>query len=157
LEAEEAALHAREVASARREVRLEEARARRERRRRQVREALRLDDPTAEAYVSAPRAPGRVSFSADVDSFVDAAPRLAERKASSFASDKRLLDLQSLAEYLKWELAAELKRFEAAKRETAAAVRERDEAILRLGIAETRRRLAGPARAATSDHERRGS
>lgn len=157
LEAEEAALHAREVASARREVRLEEARARRERRRRQVREALRLDDPTAEAYVSAPRAPGRVSFSADVDSFVDAAPRLAERKASSFASDKRLLDLQSLAEYLKWELAAELKRFEAAKRETAAAVRERDEAILRLGIAETRRRLAGPARAATSDTERRGS
>ena len=157
LEAEEAALHAREVASARREVRLEEARARRERRRRQVREALRLDDPTSEAYVSAPRAPGRVSFSADVDSFVDAAPRLAERKASSFASDKRLLDLQSLAEYLKWELAAELKRFEAAKRETAAAVRERDEAILRLGIAETRRRLAGPARAATSDTERYGS
>jgi hypothetical protein len=138
-------------------VRLEEARARRERRRRQVREALRLDDPTAEAYVSAPRAPGRVSFSADVDSFVDAATREPERKASSFASDKRLLDLQSLAEYLKWELAAELKRFEAAKRETAAAVRERDEAILRLGIAETRRRLAGPARAATSDTERRGS
>ena len=152
MEAEEAALYAREVASARREVRLEEARARRERRRRQVREALRLDDPPQNVF--ARRAPGRVSFSADVD--VDAAPRAETPRASSPASDKRLLDLQSLAEYLKWELAAELKRFEAAKRETAAAVRERDDAILRLGIAETRRRLAG-REAATSEKERRGS
>ena len=138
-EAEEAALYAREVASARREVRLEEARARRERRRREVREALRLDAPIPAAPI--PRAP---SPAADGDADAAETSTAAETKTSAALAKKRA-DLASLAEYLKWELAAELKRFEAAKRETASAVRERDDAILRLGIAETRRRLAATA------------
>ena len=50
---------------------------------------------------------------------------------------RKRADLASLAEYLKWELAAELKRFEAAKRDTPASFAERRRpAILRLGIAE---------------------
>ena len=72
---------------------------------------------------------------------VSASPSGAATAPAALA--RKRADLASLAEYLKWELAAELKRFEAAKRDTAAVVRERDDAILRLGIAETRRRLAG--------------
>jgi len=143
LEAEEAARYAREVASARREVRLEEARARRARRRREVREALRLEEPISDEAPDSTDS-GRVPFSfsaafttADAD-----APSPSGAATAPAALARKRADLASLAEYLKWELAAELKRFEAAKRDTAAVVRERDDAILRLGIAETRRRLA---------------
>ena len=143
LEAEEAARYAREVASARREVRLEEARARRARRRREVREALRLEEPISDEAPDATDS-GRVpfSFSAAFTTADAAAPSPSGAAAAPAALARKRADLASLAEYLKWELAAELKRFEAAKRDTAAVVRERDDAILRLGIAETRRRLA---------------
>ena len=143
LEAEEAARYAREVASARREVRLEEARARRARRRREVREALRLEEPIPDEAPDATDS-GRVpfSFSAAFTTADAAAPSPSGAAAAPAALARKRADLASLAEYLKWELAAELKRFEAAKRDTAAVVRERDDAILRLGIAETRRRLA---------------
>ena len=142
LEAEEAARYAREVASARREVRLEEARARRARRRREVREALRLEEPIPDEAPEAPDS-GRVPFSFSAADGDADAPSPSGAATAPAALARKRADLASLAEYLKWELAAELKRFEAAKRDTAAVVRERDDAILRLGIAETRRRLAG--------------
>ena len=50
-------------------------------------------------------------------------------------------DLESLAEYLKWELAREVKAFDVRKEEVADLVRERDEAVHRLGLAEARRRM----------------
>ena len=142
MEAEEAAQYAREVASARREVRLEEARARRARRRREVREALRLEEPIPDEAPDAPDS-GRVPFSFSAADEDADAPSPSGAATAPAALARKRADLASLAEYLKWELAAELKRFEAAKRDTAAVVRERDDAILRLGIAETRRRLAG--------------
>ena len=142
VEAEEAAQYAREVASARREVRLEEARARRARRRREVREALRLEEPIPDEAPDAPDS-GRVPFSFSAADEDADAPSPSGAATAPAALARKRADLASLAEYLKWELAAELKRFEAAKRDTAAVVRERDDAILRLGIAETRRRLAG--------------
>jgi hypothetical protein len=49
--------------------------------------------------------------------------------------------LESLAEYLKWELAREVKAFDQRKEEVADLVRERDEAVHRLGLAEARRRM----------------
>ena len=142
VEAEEAAQYAREVASARREVRLEEARAHRARRRREVREALRLEEPIPDEAPDAPDS-GRVPFSFSAADEDADAPSPSGAATAPAALARKRADLASLAEYLKWELAAELKRFEAAKRDTAAVVRERDDAILRLGIAETRRRLAG--------------
>ena len=50
-------------------------------------------------------------------------------------------DLESLAEYLKWELAREVKAFDVRKEEVADLVRERDEAVHGLGLAEARRRM----------------
>ena len=50
-------------------------------------------------------------------------------------------DLESLAEYLKWELAREVKAFDQRKEEVADLVRERDEAVHGLGLAEARRRM----------------
>ena len=50
-------------------------------------------------------------------------------------------DLESLAEYLKWELAREVKAFDVRKEEVADLVRERDEAVHRLGLGEARRRM----------------
>ncbi len=50
-------------------------------------------------------------------------------------------DLESLAEYLKWELAREVKAFDVRKEEVVDLVRERDEAVHGLGLAEARRRM----------------
>lgn len=108
-------IYAQEVKSARQQVRLEEARAHRLERRKQVRNALRID---AEGLRERDEDETRTSVS------------------------KKKADLQSLAEYLKWELAKELKQFELDKVETAALLKQRDQAILALGEVETKRRIA---------------
>ena len=115
LGAKEQEIYAQEVKSARQQVRLEEARAHRLERRKQVRNALRID---AEGLRERDEDETRTSVS------------------------KKKADLQSLAEYLKWELAKELKQFELDKVETAALLKQRDQAILALGEVETKRRIA---------------
>ena len=60
---------------------------------------------------------------------------------TSAATRRKRADLQSLAEYLKWELAREVRAYEAKREEAADLTRERDEAVHRLGLAEARRRM----------------
>jgi hypothetical protein len=53
--------------------------------------------------------------------------------------------LESLVEYLKWELAGELKAFDALQEEVRGLVEERDQATRALGLAEARRAMLSDA------------
>ena len=61
------------------------------------------------------------------------------------ATRRKRADLESLAEYLKWELAREVRAYDAKREEVAGLTRERDEAVHRLGLAEARRRMGNLA------------
>ena len=63
-------------------------------------------------------------------------------KSLSSATKKKRADLQSLAEYLKWELAKELSQFTRDKEATDLVSKQRDHAVFTLGRVETKRRLA---------------
>ena len=58
---------------------------------------------------------------------------------------RRRADLESLVEYLKWELAGELKAFDALQEEVRGLVEERDQATRALGLAEARRAMLSDA------------
>ena len=72
-----------------------------------------------------------------------ATTRLEEETAA--ATRRKRADLESLAEYLKWELAREVRAYDATREEVAGLTRERDEAVHRLGLAEARRRMGNLA------------
>ena len=75
-----------------------------------------------------------------------ATTRSEEETATAAATRRKRADLESLAEYLKWELAREVRAFDAKREEVANLTRERDEAVHRLGLAEARRRMGNLAR-----------
>ena len=72
-----------------------------------------------------------------------ATTRLEEETAA--ATRRKRADLESLAEYLKWELAREVRAYDAKREEVAGLTRERDDAVHRLGLAEARRRMGNLA------------
>ena len=74
-----------------------------------------------------------------------ATTRSEEETATAAATRRKRADLESLAEYLKWELAREVRAYDAKREEVAGLTRERDEAVHRLGLAEARRRMGNLA------------
>ena len=68
------------------------------------------------------------------------------QEETAAATRRKRADLESLAEYLKWELAREVRAYDAKREEVASLTRERDEAVHRLGLAEARRRMGNLAR-----------
>ena len=67
------------------------------------------------------------------------------QEETAAATRRKRADLESLAEYLKWELAREVRAYDAKREEVASLTRERDEAVHRLGLAEARRRMGNLA------------
>ena len=67
------------------------------------------------------------------------------QEETAAATRRKRADLESLAEYLKWELAREVRAYDAKREEVAGLTRERDEAVHRLGLAEARRRMGNLA------------
>ena len=74
-----------------------------------------------------------------------ATTRSEEETATAAVTRRKRADLESLAEYLKWELAREVRAYDAKREEVAGLTRERDEAVHRHGLAEARRRMGNLA------------
>lgn len=127
-----------EVISARREVRLEEARAHRETRRKQVRRDLHIEAPGDRVDVDSSEDEKETGTGTDGGTGTETN----NPKSLSSATKKKRADLQSLAEYLKWELAKELSQFTRDKEATDLVSKQRDHAVFTLGRVETKRRLA---------------